>query len=372
MVLTPKPAPPKVAFMRHGRISGFDGLRALSVLTVFCAHKGPPFLRATNIGHAGVVLFFALSGYLIVGILHDARLAMEEGRSRFGSEFRRFFIARISRICPIYFLGLGVMSLLALAGANIVGWSWDALPWHLAYASNLYEARLGAWPPELAHLWSLSVEWWFYVVAAPLLLLVPARRHLDVCAAIIIAAYGSHVQLLLRGANPIAIHVDSLWNFGFIAMGGLVRLAPQTSDTRMAGRLVWITGPLVLLLGLVPISVPQWIGELRYLLIGPTAALVIYSVGIAQDSRAVRVLEWRPLVWLGLVSYGFYLYHGILPGVHAFTDRFHWRGVPADMLINFAIAAGVAGLSYVFVERPIMARSKRVVARLRARQAAVA
>jgi len=101
------------------RIRGFDGIRALAVLAVFLGHRTP--LHATQIGHAGVLAFFALSGFLIVGILHKARLAIERGDGTFADAFGRFFKRRTLRIFPIYYLTLATLAALASIGHPIVG-----------------------------------------------------------------------------------------------------------------------------------------------------------------------------------------------------------------------------------------------------------
>ncbi len=123
---------------------------------MFLGHRSP--LHGRTIGHVGVLVFFALSGFLIVGILNRSRIAIEGGATTGGAQLRRFFIPRTRRIFPVYYLVLAAAAGLAILGLPASGWRWDGLPWHLAYLSNVYEGHVVGWQGALSHLWSLSIE----------------------------------------------------------------------------------------------------------------------------------------------------------------------------------------------------------------------
>jgi peptidoglycan/LPS O-acetylase OafA/YrhL len=202
--------------MASGRIKGLDGARAIAVLCVFLVHRTKQFSH-TQIGHVAVEVFFALSGYLIVGILSEQRRAIEAGRGTLVGELTTFFQKRTFRIMPVYYLALAVICGLAAAGVVLEGFEWRQVPWHLFYVTNFLVARLGHWPALFGHFWSLAIEEQFYLLAAPVILLIPARRHMLICLAVIAAAYLSMV-LQIFGAG--------------LVIGGRSRLALEFRDHR--------------------------------------------------------------------------------------------------------------------------------------------
>lgn len=329
-----------------GRIRGFDGLRALAVLAVFLGHRSP--LHGRAIGHVGVLVFFALSGFLIVGILHRARTSIESGDSAAGYELRRFFVHRTRRIFPVYYAVLAALALLAAVGLPANGWRWDGLPWHLAYLSNVYEGHVVGWQGALSHLWSLSIEEQFYLLAAPLLIALPSRWHLAACVATVLAGIGGHLALSLSGAGPVAIYTDSLTNFGFIALGGALRLLADAGRAENAGRLALPLIPVLLALGLVadPHTYGLWLVGTPIL-----AGLFMLAVASAQSSRLVALLDIPALVYLGRISYGFYLFHNL------FWLDMPWHGVVGvlgGMVLNFAVSLTLAVASWELLESPIL------------------
>ncbi|WP_293377462.1 acyltransferase [Phenylobacterium sp.] len=337
------------------RIKGFDGCRALAVVAVFLEHRTA--LRATELGHVAVLLFFALSGYLIVGGLHSDRVGVEAGQRSVFTALRDFIRRRTLRIFPIYYLALGVLAALSALGLWS-GWSWEAAPWHLLYLSNVYQAYvLGTWQDTFGHLWSLAIEEQFYLFAAPTLLLIPARRHAVVCA--VVVAVGACVGLahVAQGASRIVWVTDSMANFAFLAMGGFARTALSRWRMPAAKWIAPACGLALLGLGLVRANDPvNWRMGLGMLEAGLAAAGLILALADSQDSLLVRFLEWRPLAALGVVSYAFYLY----------TD-FLWFAPPwagpvghaAAMAVNFMGGLALATASWWLIEKPLIAWGRR-------------
>ena len=94
------------------RIRGFDGLRTLALLLVFFQHYAK-LGQTFETGGYGVWLFFVLSGFLIVRILHGERVRIEAGEVRPAAAMGRFYWRRTLRIFPIYYLSIAVMALAA-------------------------------------------------------------------------------------------------------------------------------------------------------------------------------------------------------------------------------------------------------------------
>ena len=235
-----------------GHNPALDGLRGLAVLIVMAGHyagslavlgvTGPTVLLA-RVGWCGVDVFFALSGFLITGILLDTK-----HRPRF---FLNFYARRTLRIAPLYFGAIAVVAVLraCLPGDPIwgdcTGWMTPgSLLWPLLYSENYAILMSG---PEsvgtLTHYWSLAVEEHFYLVW-PLVVWFVSRRTLAWIAAAAVAT-----SIALRTA-ALCFGADTSWwagatplRFDGLAIGALASLAARTPlDAVSLGRLArWAT-----------------------------------------------------------------------------------------------------------------------------------
>src|SRR5687767_5633954 len=230
---------------RAGFVPALDGVRGFAILLVLVLHFSAYghelprsgllidqlYYRVAAAGWIGVDLFFVLSGFLITGILYDAK-----GSPHY---FRNFYIRRTLRIFPLYYgaliLFLVIFPLLwpnhgGLRSMQNDGW------WYWTYLSNLKIARDG-WPQfgAIGHFWSLAVEEQFYLIW-PLLVLALNRRQLQItCVLCLIAALAVRVVLNAQGNNPAAFvltpaRLDALAVGAYLALaargpGGLPRLA---------------------------------------------------------------------------------------------------------------------------------------------------
>lgn len=352
--------------MAAARIKGFDGLRALALVYVFLQHY-TTLGRDYATGGYGVWLFFCLSGFLIVRILVAERRRIEAGVQTVAGGLRRFFWRRTLRIFPIYYLCLLLFSLLG-ALHLVADWTARAAPWHFAYLSNIYFGFVeGRWVGRFGHFWSLAIEEQFYVLAAPLLLLSPSRWAKGICAAVILAALTCDLLLRSERASDMIVYVHPLTNFGALAFGGLIGLSVPAKAK--AGRLSWPAGVCLVLMPVfiygfdkLPLFDPIVASLVSA---GPLWAATLLScfalagVYLNQESRLVRVLEWRPFVYFGQVSYGFYLYHNLLPRrmLTRLAAQAGWslptnEGVEA--LFSFLVALGLAALSWKLIEAPLL------------------
>lgn len=364
-------------FMKN-RIAGFDGLRAIAVLMVFLQHR--LFGDIGEIGHLGVWIFFALSGFLIIGILSSQRARIESGESRFGLELRRFLFRRTVRIFPIYYLMLVVMCVLmafGFANPELAG----GMPFHFAYLSNFWIGSvLRYWPGRYSHLWSLAIEEQFYLVVAPLLLLLATRRHRAACWAIV--ALGLAALFAMRAAHwaEITIYTHPLSNVWMLALGGVGGLLIANDRGRVRA---WLGHGLTLFtLSLVVIGLcaaePRWNSLDDPLLF--TAISALYGIGIAalvasiaccRNVAVMGLLQTRWLAGLGRISYGFYLYHNLIPDPTRNHHAEAWFGGTVPMwahalgiVASLAISLGIALLSWRLIEAPILRLKKRSEAEL--------
>jgi peptidoglycan/LPS O-acetylase OafA/YrhL len=341
-----------------------DALRAFAVLGVLVYHYAPTTKSVAPLGPYGVRLFFVLSGFLITGIL----LRGDTGdRLR---TLRQFYARRFLRIFPAYYLVLFVAAALAVPGIRA------GLGWHAIYLSN-YWFIFHDWhsPNYAGHLWSLAVEEQFYIVA-PMVVLFAPRRHLTrillVAAAAAIAYRAGAFAAGLNNATPSVATVDCLDSLG---LGSLLAVTRSQGLSDRWTR--WALSIGVLLLA-VSISASQMFNHgfstnvlvFRYAYKGmldlqavtqDTAIALIGVWLVAGASRGFRglagkVLSSSPLVYLGTISYGVYLYHYFM--IWVFRREFGWirkqhpnQGVYFLTLTAATIA--VASISWFAFERPI-------------------
>jgi peptidoglycan/LPS O-acetylase OafA/YrhL len=352
----------------NNRIAGFDGLRAIAVLMVFFQHR--LFGDIGEIGHLGVWIFFALSGFLIIGILSTQRARIEAGASRFGAELRRFLFRRTLRIFPIYYLMLVVMCVLmafGLASPELA----SGMPFHFAYLSNFWIGSvLRYWPGRYSHLWSLAIEEQFYLVVAPLLLLVAVRRHRAVCWTIVVLGLISLLAMRAAHWDEITIYTHPLTNFWLLALGGIggLMIAREQSPLRAwLGRGMTLFALSLALVGLCATE-PRW-SELDNPLLftaisavyGVCIAALVGSIACCRNAVVIGMLETGWLVSFGRISYGFYLYHNLIPDLsrNHHAAAFFGGTVPmwahaAGIAASFAISLAVAVMSWRLIEEPIL------------------
>jgi peptidoglycan/LPS O-acetylase OafA/YrhL len=351
---------------------GLDGLRALAVLAVIAYHE--QFAWAPG-GLLGVGVFFTLSGFLITSILISqwARLG--------GIKLGDFWLHRARRLLPALFVMLGVVtawvtvadrarldSLRTAVGAAAAYFS----NWYIIARNQSYFARFAP-PAPLDHLWSLAVEEQFYLLW-PLLLvagLIAARklraatRWLIVPTGILTAASAYAMLTLYHpGLDPTRVYEGTDTRAFGLLIGAMLAMAwPKGAErgtdsaTRPASRWMRVLLDAAGLAGLAAIGLMIWrVGQ--YSPFAYRGGLVLLSVATAAVVAATaypasivgRALGWRPLRWIGVRSYGIYLWH--FP-VIVMTSQPNVK--PGLLLAGLQIAASIllAALSWQLIEEPI-------------------
>ncbi len=334
-----------------------DSLRGLAIAGVIVSHLHfeSPLLQI-GWGRYGVELFFVLSGFLITGILLKAREQVDAGRRTGGAAVRQFFIRRVLRIFPIYYLTLAVTAIIGIAPVR------ETLGWHLLYASNIYFALRGDWNGPISHLWSLAVEEQFYLFWPWLILFLP-RRWLRL--AIVIAVVAGPLYRLgcvLLGANAIATESLLFGCLDGLGIGSLLAYL-RWDDTlpewfQRAGG--WIALPLVLFFQSVVIF-PQLVQA--ELVAGRTCRAVLFGWVVQRAAAGFRgvpgaMLSFAPLAWLGRISYGLYLFHNFAFDVAQKVLHYGFRiELPPTLAVwRTTMVAGsvlMAAVSWRYFEAPI-------------------
>jgi len=328
------------------RIAGLDGVRAIAVLMVF-AHHTNNFAKSLEFGTIGVLAFFVLSGFLIVRILHAQRIDIETGQETVASAWLKFFNRRTLRIFPIYYLVLAICAVLTLAGP-LRDYSDGQWPFYWSDLTNVYIEMTGYSPGSFTHLWSLAVEEQFYLLAAPIFLMLPSRSAPYLCG--LVFAAGSLCGIMIPTSG-------TLFSFSMLALGGLTGLYVSRVGPRVATIALSIAAPIVVLAIAADYALTKALTHSVPLF--PLLAAILYVfIFQRQQSTLVRWLDCWPLRKLGRISYGFYLYHNFMklnwigPALGISVEPSNKLRVALELLITIAVAT----LSWILIERPLLAK----------------
>jgi peptidoglycan/LPS O-acetylase OafA/YrhL len=362
-------------------VKGLNGLRALAVVLVFLSHKA--HFDTIDAGQLGVWLFFLISGYLIIGELHRNRQRVEAQNARRDAVVYVFFMKRALRIFPVYYL---LLIALTIAHASFYQRDVDlGLAWHYGFLSDVWIGLVhDGWAGTVSHFWSLAIEQQFYLIAPFALVFTRASRHFALCVAVVVASAIAHLVLYGEGASEPLLYALSPWNFALIALGGTaatvdLQRATGSSRSLLASGAALIGG----LIGVVAF------GLLRADFSGSMTSVVpgLFDIGLAlsvfavfawivrrQDSVLVNALEVRALAYLGTISYGFYLFHNLIPsrlGVDpTLYHRLHLPPLIQEALpvaMQFALAVLLAHLSWQLLEKRLLEWKRPAEAAIRSR-----
>jgi peptidoglycan/LPS O-acetylase OafA/YrhL len=344
-----------------------DAMRLFAFLCIFVHHTLiPPVVpgRTQDIGlrstlgtplKFAVSLFFVLSGYLITTLL-----AMEK-ESTGQVHLRAFYQRRIARIWPVYYsftvvvlvIGVFVPRLLPSVGA-LAAYTFFSGNWYLVFARPNLAGSLGI-------LWSINIEEQFYLLW-PLMIKGYNRRTLIGLSLGILAA--AHLLLLLLGrlgiVSDVAVRFNSLVEMQFFAAGSLLAAwLPREglhypgwvrSLLAACGLLCWGVGTRVF--GGMTSSVLWWMPAALYAsAMAGCVALFISFFGMPDS--------WipRPVLWLGKISYGLYVYHVLVLSLMPSWQEAQKHNVSlaiARVFMELLLVILVAGLSYRWLEQPFL------------------
>ncbi len=318
------------------RHPALDELRGLAVLIVFLSHAANdgllPGWLGDGAGQMGVQLFFMLSGFLMLRLYGDRPLT--------GASARAFLLARAGRVLPVYWLVLAVS---ALAGA--AGWAV-----HYQLGDGLVLAAAAALLVAPQELWSVPVEAQFYLVFLALWAVVGGQGWR---AALIWLVPGALLFAAAFRAGVTDLALAPAFAPAFLIGMWLATVSPPQALGR--GLFPWLALALMVLNlpGLRgPLGLELWSGFYPALWLDPfrlgAAALLLASAAAAP----ARWLGGSPLAALGVISYGFYLFHRPVLRALAPLDAPGW----ALALAAFALCAGLAALSWRGFEKPAAAR----------------
>jgi len=368
-------------------LPGLEGIRGLAISAVVLYHL---HLGTFTGGFLGVDLFFVLSGFLITSLLIEEQLV--EGKT----DLLAFWIRRFKRLIPALFvLILALLVIIDLHSyfsgsatnsplnprffrGDAISSIFFVMNWHAIHLVTSLQS--GLFPRLLWPTWSLAVEEQFYLLWPLLTVMIfkiagrKARRLGVAVSAALALAGASYLTLLYHWSHNADRVVYSTFTRGFsLAVGATLAwlIAGRAQPGLKLRRVLNLAGPLALL-GMVPLFLNSgmlwrlyfpktFMYHWGFALFALLACIVIADVRQSEPSPLARVLSFKPLRYLGTISYGLYLINAVvielLPG-----KRLHLHGnwtKAAQVLVAIALAS----LSYRYLERPL--RRSRLIDRHR-------
>lgn len=351
----------------HGRarIPGLDGLRGIAVILVVLYHFVPV---ASVRGYLGVDVFFVLSGFLITHLL------IREGETTGHISLIDFWKRRFRRILPALLLMVGVCGSAAvvLGGDALAGFRREVLT-TLTFTYNWGQILTGttyfgqALPALFTNAWSLAVEEQFYLVWP--LLLAPfvatrGRRRLAGVGAFLLAlaslAWAAHG--LMTGVDATRLHVGTdMHAYGLMLGSTLGIVGPSVArraPARPVGALASLSAVGLLALSVAPLPwdlpMPVFSALASVLTAVVILAMLPGLVEVGPASGLAAVLGWSPLTWVGVRSYGVYLWHWPLMVLLFHAAPTLPTSVRVPLLL--ALSVLVPAASWAWLERPVLRR----------------
>ena len=350
---------PRVSERPTDHAPALDGVRGVAVLLVVLHHWDVGARFPVDRGLLGVRLFFALSGYLITTILLQGRALIEAGDTTLGAFARAFYARRFLRLLPLYYLTLA-----GLWAADVVGFR-DEFWWHATHCTSFLVARANAWVGYPSHFWSLSVEEQFYLLWLWAMILTPRRLLPALFATIVVAGTAWRSFGVVAGLGRFAVLYLLPGCLDALGVGALLawihrERAPSVPRVRAVMVIVGaavLTGATLATRGAGETPFTHGVAGLK----GTAYALLLgalVSACAAREGILVRVMSWRPLAWLGRVSYAVYIVHPLV----FFGLRYHFpalRGSLALWGLSTVLMLAAAEASRRWFEGPLNAQKSR-------------
>ncbi|WHY78354.1 acyltransferase family protein [Neobacillus sp. WH10] len=352
---------PKVQNRRY--LEGLDGLRGLAVLSVIFYHIGFPWASG---GFLGVVVFFVLSGYLITDII------MTEWEQRRRINLKNFWIRRARRLLP------AMLTMLVI----IIGWvslfhhhlleklQADALAallyisnwWYIFHHQSYFDSFQS--PSLLTHFWSLAVEEQFYLFW-PLLLafglrFISKRSILFITLTLIGISALTMAILYEPGSDPSRVYYGTDTRaFSLLIGSALALIWPSqklAAKVPLALRLVLnLIGTIALVVILLMVGLTNQYDPFLYrggMVLLSIASMLLVAVLVHPANSISRVFNFKPLRWIGIRSYGIYLWQ--YPVLILTSPAINTTGISIGRVIfQLTCIIVLASLSWKFIENPI-------------------
>jgi peptidoglycan/LPS O-acetylase OafA/YrhL len=346
---------------RLPHLAPLDGLRAIAVAAVMAFHTGAGWAVG---GFLGVDVFFVLSGFLITVLL------VREFQRRSRVSLPRFYARRALRLLPAVTLMCAVVLVIGPVGTGIAARNalWKAVAGTIFYFQNWQQAYHLIPILQLTdHTWSLAIEEQFYLVWPTLLIatLLIARRlgrdplRAALFVAIALAAVSAIEKIVMwSGSGSMArLYYGTDTRADSLLIGAAVGICYVSGRLAPMRRALTTLAPVALLIIVITFGFAHDNSARLYQDGGLTAfalasAVLIGGVALEPGSPLGRALAIAPLVWLGRISYGLYLWHWpIYRYLHEARLGLSWG---PTQLVRIAVTLAAATISFYVLERPLL------------------
>lgn len=346
---------------RLSYLPGLDGLRAVAVMAVLFYHADYAWLPG---GFLGVEVFFVISGYLITSLL------IKEWQHNGRIDLPAFWLRRARRLLPALFLLLTSIltvaviflpdEVAALRG-DVLAASAYITNWYFIVAQKSYFETVGR-PPLLQHLWSLAIEEQFYVLWPVLLSLMLRRwRPGRVAFIILAAATASSIWMAVLyqpATDPSRVYYGTDTRAAGLLFGAVLAFLwqPERVGSRLGRWLVellgvaGLAGLCAVFAGINQFSPALYRGGFAFVALATMAAIA--ACVHPQGRLGPLVLGRQPLRWIGLRSYGIYLWHWPIYMLTRPQIDVPFDGLPL-LALRLALTFILSDLSYRLIETPI-------------------
>lgn len=343
-------------------IIGLNGIRAIAVFFVVISHRFPEnhFLKSFPIGSYGVDMFFVLSGFLISrGLFFQLKLQKDNFYSN-GQILKNFFLKRCLRIFPIYY----TLLLFLFLTKGIVGNNFkENILWYVFYGANYLNYIQNKWFGALAHLWSLSVEEQFYIFFPILLIFIFRKRILLLLTIFIIT--GTLYPFFISGNSSI-LTLSCINAFGIGGLLAYIEIYRNSFIISFYRYTLFLSIPILLLIIVhnLFINIPFFPERLA---ISVIAIFVITLCFLKPNSFVVsKILNNKFLNFIGIISYGIYLYHNIVPKywnfvLHKLNVSFNNSQFSyLEFFLQTSFIIVLSYFSWILLEKPILNLKKYI------------
>lgn len=335
-------------------IRNLDALRALAALGVIVAHaysvdvlpQFPKLASVAYLGNFGVSLFFVLSGFVITRILIQTHQDPHY--------FRTFYVRRLLRIFPLYYIGLAAYYFLPY----LLGWESDVAPAgdQLIYAAYLQNfSRTFDWGASgPGHYWSLAVEEHFYLLWPAVVLVAMRVGEKSLIGVSLFLVAGVHVLRVFMLGEGYDINVFTFTRLDQLVYGGLIAVAEFRGFLTSRNN-PWFMGMIITGCGFIlvlELGSPETRELFKYTAFGITFTGLVLAVSASSATGAVsRILQAGWLQYLGKISYGLYVWHVlVMAGVT------HYVEAPASVRFLLVVACTIlfSAASFRWLEAPFL------------------
>ncbi len=339
-----------------------DGLRALAIMGVLFEHFGVGMPTLLRCGPLGVRFFFVLTGYFITLSLWRVQAEIAQNPEGGFLPLGRYYLARLLRIGPPFYLALLIGAVFGIeeVRTNFI--------WLATFQANNHFAFLGYWPGSIAHFWSLAVQEQFYMLWPIVVLTLPRRWFIPAMAAFILFGLGFRIFCIVTETSTITRWVTLFGCVDSFAVGALIAYLKESKRLQnlpLLSPTILFALPLAafacFFLGRALMTLSEnnvWLAlteSVDEIFLAWLLAMSITGV----KGRYGAILSWTPLVYLGRISYGVYVYHVFiiilvspLLATYGITE-IHASIARLAILLTLTIA--LSSFSWHYLEQPFIA-----------------